>query len=357
MPALKWFAKVYDSSGTFKRVLDSEAFTGVPTIVRETGKPASDVSFMVAFRYDTSPVSVGDRVKLYCVRKTNPDGTAATGTPQLYYQGNVEEPTLVLDQNGGDNVTVRLFPIDAMLNRAGWKNGTYAFTLSAQDPSAMIGAAIDDVNATFGSFFTKNLTSSGQSLDLKVTASKHLKAIQDAAALLPDGWLWRVEPDGTVTVMQWPAPATHAVTFGTQVDSILLVNSLVDTVNHVVVVWGAGPTYTEYSDAGSIALYGKRTLFVNDSSITTLAASDARGASELGAKNPSNKTELVVNSNYLNETIQPGDTLKVLNVPASMPFNAVNRIVRVQYDGSLAVIQLAEVFNVFSSELEKFINA
>lgn len=356
MPALKWFLKIYGPTGTFKQTVDSSLLTSNPTVVREVGKPASDVSVTLAVPFDKSPVSAGDRVKLYCLRTTNPDGSPVSGVnPVLYYQGNAEEPTLSVDQAGRDNVEVRMFPIDALMNRTLWKKTAYAFTLGPEDPSAMIGEAVDDLNAVYGSVFSKALTSSAQLLTLAVEDSRHLQAIQNSAALLPSGWQWRVEPDGTVRVRQWPATATHSVTFAKQVDSITCTISLLNTVNHVVVKWGS--TYSEYSDLVSIAAYGKRTKFVNDPSVTTLSASDARGASELAASSPTVRTVVVVNSFYLNETIQPGDTVKILNIPSTLPFSGINRIVRVEYDGSLATLHLAEVTNNFSNELRKFINA
>jgi hypothetical protein len=61
-----------------------------------------------------------------------------------------------------------------------------------------------------------------------------------------------------------------------------------------------------------------------------------------------------VNANYAIETILPGDTVKVTNVPSgasSLLSGQILRVQRVEYDGSLAVLHLADVVDIFGTEI------
>lgn len=82
---------------------------------------------------------------------------------------------------------------------------------------------------------------------------------------------------------------------------------------------------------------------------------DAKGNGEIARlKDPKTKTLVTVNANYAIETILPGDTIKILNVPSgssSLLSGQVLRIQRVEYDGSLAVLHLADITDVFGSEI------
>jgi hypothetical protein len=128
-----------------------------------------------------------------------------------------------------------------------------------------------------------------------------------------------------------------------------------DVKNLVRLGWGSGPTFAVYSDATSQSTYGHRDESLSDSGIQNSGSADSKGNGEIARlKSPFTKTQITVNANYAIESILPGDTVKVTNVPSgasSLLSAQVLRIQRVEYDGALAVLHLADIVDVFGTEL------
>jgi hypothetical protein len=95
---------------------------------------------------------------------------------------------------------------------------------------------------------------------------------------------------------------------------------------------------------------------LSDSGIQNSGSADSRGNGEVARlKNPFTKTQITVNANYAIETILPGDTVKVTNVPSgasSLLSGQVLRIQRIEYDGALALLHLADIIEIFGNELK-----
>lgn len=155
--------------------------------------------------------------------------------------------------------------------------------------------------------------------------------------------------------MAYHGRCTRRQALGKHVDSIQAGKSILNLKNLVRLGWGSGPTYAVYSDATSQAAYGHRDEALTDSGIQNSGSADVKGNGEITRlKDPRSKTVLTVNTNYAIETILPGDTVKVLNVPSgtsSLLSGQVLRIQRVEYDGSLAVLHLADQVDVFGNEI------
>ena len=359
--AAQFLAKVYTRTGvTLRRVIDPGLFTTVPKIVREVGKAAGDLNFDLALPYDNfgygsaSGINPGDMIKLYAVNARYPNG-------YLIFTGHVEELVGTLDQNGNDHATVRVFPIDAMFGRTKWNNaGNYVISYSGADVKTILSDAINAVNAVFGAtFFSKNLGTPGLSFNLAITRQTHQDAMIAAAKFLPATWYWRIGPSGQLDLAQYSdVTATHTLVMGKHVDSLQVTRSLLNTKNNVIESWGPTPTDTPYLDAASASAYGQRDDMQNDSGITDIGSANTKGNNlVVTEKNPATKTVLVVNSNYPNETILPGDTVKVVNIKndTQQMLTGVLRIVHMDYDGSLATLQLADVTDNFGVELNKML--
>jgi len=359
--AARFFAKVYDFDGsTFRRVLDASLFTSLPSIVREVGKPASDLTFDLALPWDdygygeSSGINEGDLVKVYAVNEANPTGL-------LVYQGHIQEIETFYDPQN-NHVTLRLYPIDALLSLAVWKDGgSYTVSYAAADVDTIFSDAIDDVNTAYGAtFFSKNLGNPAVTVDVQFVLSTFSKALSTSSAFLDQTWYWRINPNGQIDLDQWnEVTADHSFTVGKDVESIHAISSLVDVVNREVVSWGDPATDSEYSDATSISDYGLRMAVVEDSDILSLDASDARGNGDIArSKNPFKKTEIVVNAQYAIETIKAGDTCTIRNIrTVSTQFlTGIFRIVRVEYDGATAKLHLSDIVYNFGNEFSKVVN-
>jgi len=358
--AARFFAKVYSFDGsTFRRVLDASLFTSVPSIIREVGKPAGDLTLALALPWDdygygeSNGINEGDLVKVYAVNVANPTGL-------LVYQGHIEEIETLFSPSD-NHVSLKLYPIDALLSMALWKEGgDYIVEYASADIDTIFDDAIDDINTAYGvSFFSKNLGNPSLSVDVQFVRSYFVDALITAAGFLDTTWYWRINANGQIDLDQWnEVTADHSFTVGKDVESIRAISSLVNVINREVVSWGAIPTDSEYQDVTSIGLYGLRMGLVEDSDILAINGANARGAGDLSrSKNPFIKTELVVNAQYAIETIKAGDTCTIRNVKAvSTQFlSGIFRIVRVEYDGATAKLHLSDIISNFGNEFSKAI--
>lgn len=351
--AARFFAKIYSSSGgSFRRVLDSGILLSVPRIVREVNKPAGEITLDIALPWDNfgygSTINLFDLVKVYAVNDANPNGL-------LVYQGHVTEIETNFDATN-NGVSLRIFPIDALLSNAFWVGSGYTVTYASADVDTMFSDGIDDANTVHGSFFTKNLGNPALSVNVNFVQKTHLESLQSAFEFLSATWYWRVRASGQIDLQQYSdATATHTLALGKHVDSIQAGKSILNLKNLVRLGWGSGPTYAVYSDGTSQAAYGHRDEALTDSGVQNGGSADAKGNGEVARlKDPRTKTVLTVNANYAIETILPGDTVKVLNVPSaasSFLSGQVLRIQRVEYDGSLAILHLSDTVDVFGQEI------
>lgn len=352
--ASKFFAKVYDKTGTtIRQTLASSAILNVPNIVRETGKPAASINLTVAKPWDgfgygeADGLNLFDLVKLYAVTPANPSGV-------LVFQGHVTEIEAVCAA-GDDHIELRIFPIDALLTMALFRQGG-SFTAD------FTGADIDDIftdvlahaNATFGTFFVPDLDAPGESVTVTYDQKKHSEILTAAGALLSDSWYWRIGPDGKVKLAEYAATADHTFTLGKDAEQLTLTRSILTVDNGYRLAWGSGPTYSYYSDATSQTAFGLRETAESDSGIQDSGSADVKGAAYIAShKGQRDKLSVVVNADYAIETILPGDTCQVLNTKIGALPKRIHRIVRVGYDGESAVLDLEEVNDNLGEELTK----
>ena len=350
--AARFFAKVYSSNGiTFRRVLDSGILLSVPRIVREVNKPAGEVTLDLALPWDNfgygSTINLFDLVRIYIVNDANPGGL-------LVYQGHIIEANAMYDAYS-NHVSLRIFPIDALIGNAFWVGTAYTVSYASADVDTIFSDAIDDLNSVHGSFFSKNLGNPALSVSVNFVQKTHLEALESAFDFLDATWFWRVHPNGQIDLQQFSdVTATHTLALGKNVDSIQTGKSILDMKNLVRLGWGSGPTYAVYSDATSQSAFGHRDEAMSDSGIQNSGSADSKGNGEVARlKNPFTKTQITVNANYAIETILPGDTVKISNVTAgisSILSGQILRIQRVEYDGCLAVLHLADITDVFGTE-------
>lgn len=356
--AAKFFAKVYSSSGnTFRCVLNSGILLSVPRIIREVNKPAGEITLDLALPWDNfgygSTINLFDLVKVYVVNDANPGGL-------LVYQGHIIEANALYDAMS-NHVTLRIFPIDALIGNAFWVGTGYTVSYASADIDTMFSDAIDDLNTVHGSFFTKNLGNPALSVSVNFVQKTHLDVLASVFAFLDATWHWRLRPNGQIDLQQYSdVTATHTLALGKHVDSIQTGKSILDVKNLVRLGWGSGPTYAVYSDATSRSTYGHRDEALSDSGIQNSGSADSKGNGELARlKNPFTKTQITVNANYAIETILPGDTVKISNITSgasSILSGQVLRIQRVEYDGSLAILHLADTKDLFGTELTQILN-
>ena len=361
--AARFSLKVYDPTGTtFRRVFDAGLQLSNVQITRQVNSPASDVSVDIALPWDnfgygqSTGINPADQVDIYALpgaTLTNPNPV-----PVLVYQGHVEEITGTYADDGTNHVTLRLFPIDALLGRSLWKAASYVVSYPAGTVNGVISDIIDNINSIYGAtVLTKNLGTPGVTINQTFTRQTHQSALQIAAAFADSTWFWRIRANGQFDLQQYSdSTQVHTLVMNSHISSIKAIKSLLNTKNKALISWGGTPTDSEYSDATSISNYLQRQEIITDSSIGDLATANLKGNAEIAKlKNVFTKTQITVNATYDIHTIQPGDTVKIVNISnlTTQMVTGVLRVMRVQYDGALAILDLADIMDNFGVEFAK----
>lgn len=357
MQVAKFFAKVYTSSGgAFRQTLPETRILNVPRIIREVGKPASDLTISLALPWDafgygdSDGINEFDLVKVYAANDDNTGGV-------LVYQGHVTELEGVFDA-GNDHVELRLMPLDAILTQAFYKDGSaFVYSYSSIDIDQIFADVIAHANSIHGSFFTTSLGNPAKSITLDFDQKTHAQVLADAAKFLDEDWFWRINAAGQLKLAQYnDSAADHVFVVGKHVDQLRVKKSILDLKNGYRLAWGGTPTYAYYEDSTSKTNYGIREKAESDSAIGDSGSADEKGDGFIAAnKDPKTITKLTINAEYAIETINAGDTCEVRGIKdtSGVMLSGVKRIKRVEYDGSLAMLDLDDVFDNFGQEFGK----
>lgn len=336
--------------------LDERRILNVPKIIREVGKAAGEIELQLAYPYDASPygsatgINLFDLVKIYAVNAANPNG-------KLMYQGHIVEIEGVLEEDG-DRTIIRIHPIDALLASTLYvTGGTYAKSYAGGDIDTMFADVVTSVNAVIGtSFFTNDSGNPGKSITVDFTRLTHTAQLEKAAAFLDADWYWRIDADGTIKLAEFSVTADRTFTLGLDVQRLRVGKSIKDVKNGTLVAWGATPTIAFYQDATSKSDYGPRQEVIEDSAIGNSGSADEAGNGNTNRKKDSKtKTELVINATYAIENIKPGETCQIRNVKSgtAQMLSGVLRILRVEYDGAVATLQLSELMDNLGDEFKR----
>lgn len=360
--AARFLAKVYDKTGaTLKKVIDSEMMIELPRISREASKATSDITLTLALPWDDfgygTEIAEFFLVKLYAINEAHPSG-------YLVYQGFITEISGMLSRDTS-HIELRLFPLESILGNAFWKSGSgqsladYTVAYGGADIDQILSEAVTNVNTLYGtSYLTSDLGNPGLSIAVDFVEQTHLQAIERAAKFLDATWYWRVKPDGTLQLRQYAdATADHRLILGTHIESLDVTRTLLDMRNGVRVEY-TGPAYAFSSDSASETAYGKRQKKIADGSIQDGTSATALGDGEVARlKDVKIQTQVVVNAQYDLESILPGDTCRIVNVPdtASQMVSGVFRILRTEYDGTTMSLHLSEIARNFGVEFARAI--
>lgn len=351
--------KVYDTDGvTLIQTLSPSVLKGAPTFTSQINGGLGQCQLDLNLPFDDfgegTDIDFMYIVKIYVTDSENPLG-------RLVYTGFVSayQPYL---QNKIQGVKVTLLGLGSLLSFAYYKNGA-SFTVahSAVDPAVIMKAIIDHFNTIYpGSLLGYN--SGGTTVDTVGTnvtytfiEKKWLDALKDAFGTVGAGWWWSVDKQGQLYLKQKPASATHRFTIGKDIDSITVDKSSESVKNQVRVKYNGNTA--DDSDATSISRFGTREAIVSDDQIQNAATANQRAGQEVDDNKVEKiKAKLTINMSYDLESIEVGDTCKIMNLDsAQQTFNNNMMIVSVNYSFTKVTVELEEQTK-FSIELQKFIS-
>lgn len=346
----EYLVKLYGADGsTFKRVIQDKYLRKDPTFSGRMNGGQGDVTLDTSLDpEDFGDIEIDYVCDVYIADEDNPDGKLRI------FRGVVQEITpYAKDSTRG--VTITAQGIATTLTFDYWRDsGNYTFTKN------------DDADTVFAGVITQHQADEALNLiagtdidDPGITINQEFSQLTWHAALTkiqelcPEGWYWYLGADGIVKLKPKPSSATHKFILGKHVE--FKAPKSAKKMFNVVRVIRSGGTGKDYTNVA--AGNRRRVKILSDSGIQDESTSDQKGNKFLDENDtPSNKTELTVYDTYDIESIEPGQTCKIMNLKKGMNFFGNNmQIVGVTYQGSKAVLELEEAVGDIGAELKRFV--
>jgi hypothetical protein len=363
------YARVSNATGQLLADWHTIGFHGF-TKRLNAGPQECIITLPVSFDYDAADLQLGNDVKLILSDVDTMSGTQSGEAGALViYRGYIS--LIERDVTGTDElITVHLLGYYTLLSLDILKSGsqttlysnsaagltTASASQDAADIGVMMRAVIDrylaeTANSQLTYRGTNDIPNAGTTATYRFEQKTYRQAIDDLRALAPADVHWYVNELGVVSFKEKPATATHKFVFGKHFTAVRVEHSL-EKVRNVVLVWDgetSSPVYKSYSNAPSVALYGRRVETVNDFGVDSSGAADAIGAKFLAeAKDPLTKVVCTVLDNnnedadrgYDIESIQPGDTCSFVGFSSGLSnvFHDNMLITEVDYTLSAAIV-------------------
>lgn len=246
---------------------------------------------------------------------------------------------------------------------------TTGATATAATIDVLLKAVIDRYNAEavypIINYTATSVTPIATTFTYTFLAKTIFVVIERAMEVTPAGTYWRVGADNIFYVNTKSTTADITLNFATQVAAISDNQSIDGMINRALVAYnGTPPTLAKLTtDTTSSGLYGDWWWQRIDGKYTV--AGDVTSLSQKiidGNKNPPRRLQVVVpdsagskTSGYDIETIEPGQTLKLINLPeaAAQSFPSLFQIVAVDYTPEAATLDLETPTDDLARELAK----
>lgn len=345
------YIKTYTSAGVFVKTITDFKIDG---FTKQINQGIGQMNITLARQLDTfntaGDFTLGNKVELYV---TDED----TGSvPRKVYTGYIEQqrPSMLGNR---EQVDIVCMSVASKLAQDVLKDGiqTTLYTIPTDGLTTVVGslgpaevadvleAIVDrfteenpDINFNYNNDFgTSSIEVTGNTMEYTFQAMTYADAIKKVKEVAPQNWFWYIDEDETIYLRETPATATHTFTIGKNISRIEVTKGL-DSVKNFFLLFASTPNiYKAYSDATSIAQYGRRVQIKTDANIESEDTMNNIGASFL-AENKDARVRIsmqIVDSNeneygYDIESIIPGDTCKILGVSPGEDLFTDNMIIK-----------------------------
>lgn len=352
--------KIYSKNkSTLLKVLTS--VKNVPTWVEYINDVPSDTNIILNESFDLIPdyIELNNKVDIYEISGDYPSGKKIYSgliseiKPNL--EGSISQVELVI-RNISDPLKNIYFdnPVSGYL-------GDWVHTYSTPtEIKTIIENVITHYQNCDGNTFVyhdSSIDTTGVSIAYEFDHQKHIEVINTAIQFSNEGWHWFADSLGKITVREANTEADHIFTIGKDVEVISLAKTIETVINLVKVEWSGGTV--EYYDSDSIAAYGVRAKFIQDTSIQDEATADKRAIKEvLDSLTPKITGRLRINSKYDLTSINVGDTCKLRNYRKNGSiFEDSMIIVSKPYNWDYAELELGENRSSFMRALSSYLKA
>ena len=315
-------AKFYDPTGKYLGYLDTLITSN---FTKSINGGAGSCTVDLPYKFDSfdSFIDLNNRVDVWIYDAQAPSGVKI-------YSGFIFD--LATEAADNEKITISLAGYIATLERSIYETlestPRYVFTVSPQEIANTFKSIIDSF-ITYNSGTTINYNSgsiqnTGKSRGITFNNSSYLDCVKSLAKILNPNWYWYLDIDNTFYLQPFATTPKHYFYMEKDIIKINDTKSI-STLNNEILFWNGLPSTDanyiakRYSNAASIAKYGRATQLVNDNRYVHIASADDYANRTLGLLSEATRqiTLDIVDDNYgLGydiESINPGDTFKILN--------------------------------------------
>jgi len=268
-------------------------------------------------------VKLGNKVELWVYDRQVPNG-------QLLYTGFISGYRPILDGNTEYvEITVLSYIYELSYFMLRDSGGDTEIAYNSYDPSDIIKDIIDKYRDDGGTlnYSADSIETTNTTVSYTFNTNTAKEAIDKCIELAPNGWYWTIDASGIVYFKNKSTDADHDFIIGRNIGKMETWRRTEDIVNRIYFTGfttssGTG-LYRTYQNSGSITAYGLHAIKKVDHRVTNPTTADTMANRILDAKiDPEIRTLITILDNngvyvargYDIETIQPGETMEILNL-------------------------------------------
>ena len=346
----KYFVKIYQPNGSYINTLSDVTFNGFTKLMNGG---LGNCGFTLARKIDDfkelEEIYYNYRVEIYVIDKD----TSSEG--KKIYSGFIISYNPFIDGKK-EGINFSCMGYWSKLTSSILKNGTaIEITYNSTDPAIMIKNIIDryriETNNPIINYTNQSITGTGTTTSYTFNSKTYAEAIEKSRQMSPSGFYYYLDTDNILHFDGKPSLASHTFILGKHFKSINVEKTMDSVFNKII--FGNGDSIPQifklYSDSNSISLYDDRWLIEIDGRVTSSTTADAIGNWLLTKnKDPKIKTtiEIIDNndneSGYDIESIEPGQTCRILNVNSQLSSTFTDNMVitKIDYNLDSAKIEL-----------------
>lgn len=342
---MNFLLKIFSKTGEFLTTIPQNRVLDEPSFDWKKNSSPGDISFRTNYRISEKPEAIKSNniLKTYVY-----DG----GSEYLVYTGVISQNRSYIGRT--EYITITALGLAYPLSFSFFKDGSSYQVAKSDDVSQIMRDIVDHANSTFPSslilYTASTVTNTGQTSTRTFSEKKHIEAVSHTLAVSPDNWSWIIDGEGTFYFREKPSTATHFFTFGKHLELVDLLEDSEDVVNSVVFKYNGGSE--SYSDVPSGDFLREEIREDNQITNSSTAQNAAQKEVEEG-KNPQNTIQMIVNRSYPIESIKPGDTCRIGNLPEHEGLTDNMEIVGIKYGLDRATLEIEKVRYDLSRDLPK----
>jgi len=247
-----------------------------------------------------------------------------------------------------------------------WDGTDISIVRNSVTPGELVEDVIDNYQSNVADdrivYTADSVDATGTNISYTSNAKNCIQTIDRAREMAGAGWYWYVNSDNLFTFKEYSTTPDHSFVFGKDV-SYLDVNRNVDDVKNEFIFWNgliADDEHfisTRYYNIDSITNYWNSFSQLTDTRILTDGTADELATAFINAyKDPNVSLTFEVKDNNLGEgydieSIEPGDTCKILNIEDSNIVGDNMVITSVSYTPEKVIVMVSDLREITGRSL------